>query len=176
MEVARSLDPSIHPITVLFQNVLATLPTGCATLKRESIRGNPKDFTVALIPSNESSAEFGATMFGGELYSAHFGRGEIFTTYEAPWELKLPRSARLDQQLSALSKMCRAVIAGRCEHRLERRSTRGQIFVSETEIYRVADMGVGLLFRPRKNVEVTTYAPYYPGAECHTLPSQGQPL
>lgn len=157
------------PVTGLFQHILDTLPTGCAALTTEptnlkSIRG----FSVVLVPSNKHSAEFGAVVFEGELYSAFFGRGLVFTTFEAPWELNLLRSAGLDQQLDVLAKMCFAVIAGRCEHRFERRSTRGSIYVSEKEVYRVGDIGLMRLIWPRRNPQAAVqYAPYFPGAESH---------
>jgi hypothetical protein len=153
-------------VTVLFEDILATLPSGCASLRTERAKGAPGP-AVVLVPSNKQSAEFGAMVMDRDLYSAFFGRGATFTTFECPWELNLSRSAGLDLQLEVLTKMCVAVIAGRCEHRFERYSTGGVICVSEKEIYRVRD----LYFWPRKNLEVVHYAPYYPGAESHTRPS-----
>ncbi len=152
----------------LFQQILDILPAGCASLRVDPGK-DADDFGVSVVPTNERSAEFGAMLFGSRLYSVDFGKEPTFTTFECPWEINLPRSAGLDRQLDVLAKMCLAVIAGRCEHRFERRSTRGVINVSEGEVYRVGDMHIGRLFRPRRNPEVLQYAPYYPGAATHRL-------
>jgi hypothetical protein len=126
------------------------------------------DFSVALIPSNEQSAEFGAAVMGDSLYSVFFGRDPTFTDFECPWEIGLRRSSGLAPQLDVIRKMSIAVIAGKCEHRFERRSILGTISVSETERYRVRDIPLLGWLRPRRNVEAVRYAPYFPDAENHT--------
>jgi hypothetical protein len=40
-----------------------------------------------------------------------------WTTLELPWEADLPKDASLDLVLDEIQKVCRAVIAGCCEHR-----------------------------------------------------------
>jgi len=157
-------------VTSLFERILVTLPTGCAVLTVERQKAPDGFFSVAIVPANEQSAEFAATVLGGDVYSTDFGRGQVFTTFEAPWELNLPRSATLDQQLDVVSKMCLAVIGGRCEHRFERRSTVGVIQVSEKEVYSVGDTSPLRLLLPRKNAEIRRYSPYCPGVENHILP------
>ena len=158
--------PTGSRVAGLFQHILDTLPTGCASLRIEPAK-DPEIFSVSLIPSNERSAEFSATVLGNRLDSVDFGKSPTFTHFECPWEIGLPRSAGLDQHLDVVAKMCLAVIAGRCEHRFERRSTRGVIYVSEKEVYRVADIGIMWLIRPRKNPYSLQYAPYFQSAESH---------
>lgn len=160
-------DATGRRVTHLFDDILATLPDNCASLKIEPQKSF-NGFSVALIPSNERSAEFGAVVMEGDLYSAFFGRGSTFTTFECPWEIGLRRSDGLAQHFDVIRKMCLAVIAGRCEHRFERRSVQGTISVSEKEGYRVGDIPLLGWLRPRRKVEVIQYAPYFPGAENHT--------
>jgi hypothetical protein len=124
---------TVNLVKGLFQNILESLPAGCASLRVDPIK-EADFFGMSLVPANERSAEFGAMAFGEGLYSLFFGKSPTFTNFECPWEINLPRSAGLDRQLDVLAKMCFAVIAGRCEHRFERRSTRGVIYVSEKEV------------------------------------------
>ena len=158
--------PTGNLVTGLFQHILDTLPTGCASLRIEPAK-DPEIFSVSLIPSNERSAEFSATVIGDGLDSVDFGKKPTFTCFECPWEIGLSRSAGLDHQLDVIAKMCLAVIAGRCEHRFERRSTRGVIHVSEKEVYQVGDVGIIGLIWPRRNLRAVQYAPYFLGAESH---------
>jgi|SRR5208282_3381686 len=155
-------------VTGLFQRILDSLPAGWALLRVEPSQRYREIFSVSLVPSNERSAEFSATVLGDRLDSVDFGRKPTFTQFECPWEIGLPRSAGLDRQLDVVARMCLAVIAGRCEHRFERRSTRGSIYVSEKEVYRVGDTGLMWLIWPRRNPQpAVQYAPYFPGAESH---------
>jgi hypothetical protein len=162
---------TVNLVKGLFHNILESLPAGCASLRVDPIK-EADFFGMSLVPANERSAEFGAIVFGDALYSVDFGRKPTFTCFECPWEINLPRSAGLDRQLDVLAKMCLAVTAGKCEHRFERRSTRGVIYVSEKEAYRVRDMHLMTLFRPRRNPRTLQYAPYFPGAETMLKPSQ----
>ncbi len=159
-------DTTTRQVTRLFEDILATLPEGCASLKIEPEKGID-GFSVALIPSNEQSAEFGAMVLESGIYSAFFGRGSTFTTFECPWEIGLRRSDGLAEHMDVIRKMCLAVVAGRCEHRFERRSTRGVIHVSEKEVYQVGDVGIIGLIWPRRNLRAVQYAPYFLGAESH---------
>jgi hypothetical protein len=141
-------------VTGLFQDILESLPTGCASLRIQPTK-DPQIFSVSLVPSNERSAEFGTMVSEDGIYSVFFGKKPTFTDFECPWEIGLPRSAGLDRHFDIIRKMCLAVIAGRCEHHFERRSTRGLIHVSEKEVYRVADIGIMRLLWPRrKNLQV----------------------
>jgi hypothetical protein len=154
-------------VTMLFEDILATLPESCASLEIQPQEGF-NGFSVALIPSNKRSAEFGAMVLEGSLYTAFFGKAPTFTDFECPWELGLRRSSGLPPQLDVLRRMCLAVVAGKCEHRLERTSTRALIYVSETEIYQGGDSPLLGWLRPRRTIEAIHYAPYFPGAENHS--------
>jgi len=147
----------------LFDDISATLPSRCAHIECKNPR--KEIIEMALVPGNEDSAEFGAIFLDGDLYAAFFGRGKLSTTYECPWEFNLRRSDGLEKQLAVIERMCLAVIAGRCEHRLGRLSIRGTINVSEQEVYQVTDLP---LFPPRRQRQLIQYAPYYPGAESHS--------
>ena len=147
----------------LFEDIHAALPSGCAELVSRPTSDN-FGFEVALISSNERSAEVGGMIMDGELYSAFFGKAPTFTTFEFPWEVGLSRKSGLDAQLEALRKMCLAVIAGKCEHRHGRVGTRGTIFASETKVFCVTDYPILAIFRRQRDPKVTRYAPYYEGA------------
>lgn len=147
----------------LFDDALATLPSGCAQVECRKPRNEILE--MALVPGNERSAEFGAIFLDQELYAAFFGRGKLFTTYECPWEFNLRRSDGFEKQLAVLEKMCLAVIAGRCEHRLGRWTTRGTIYVDEQEVFRVTDLLTFRLQRPRLLIQ---YAPYYSVDQNHS--------
>ena len=147
----------------LFDNIAATLPLGCAQVECRQPREEIVE--MALVPKNEEAAEFGATFLDGDLYAAFFGRGKISTTFECPWDLHLRKSDGFHRQLAVLEKMCLAVIAGRCEHRLGRLSIRGTIYVGEREVYGVRDLPI---FHPRRQRQLIQYAPYHPSAERHS--------
>jgi|SRR5580658_1702405 hypothetical protein len=160
-------DATQRQVVRLFEEVLSTLPANCASLE---LRTPPKEKDiedVALVPTNEKSAEFGVTLIGGELYAVFFGRGTLSTTYECPWEIGLRRRDGLAEHLAVIEKMCLAVIAGRCTHRYQRLGIEGAIHVSERQAYRVRDVGLLRIFSPRRLVSAVQYAPYFPAAENH---------
>jgi len=161
-------DATQKQVMRLFEDVLSTLPTNCASLE---LRTPPKvkDIEdVALVPTNAKSAEFGVILIGGELYAAFFGRGTLSTTYECPWEIGLGRRDGLAEHLAVIEKMCLAVVPGRCTHRYQRRGIEGAIQVSEREVYRVRDVGLLRIFSLRRLLSVVQYAPCFPGAENHS--------
>ena len=160
--------PTGNLVNGLFQRIFESLPSGCASLRSEPAK-DPEDFSVSLVPSNELSAAFSVMVLGDRLHTVDFGKKPTFTYFECPWDIGLPRSAGLDRQLDVLAKMCLAVIAGRCEHRFNRRSTEGVIYVSEKQVYRVGDINLMALFRPRRDSSAVQYAPYFPGAEAQAL-------
>ena len=149
----------------MFEEILAALPSGCASLQR---KGERKEFPeeVCVVPSNGSSAQFGAMFFGGMLYGAFFGRAPFLTTYEAPWELNLGRRDGFDKQLGALKKMCEAVVAGRCEHRIRMLSLVGIISASDGSTFRVDDL---LAFHRRRLRKTLIYEPYERGSDSVAL-------
>jgi len=160
-------DATVRQVKRLLEDIHATLPAGCAELRSRPTIDN-FGFEISIIPANEQCAEVGATIVGGDLYSADFGKAPTFTTFEFPWEVGLSRKSGLDEQLEALKKICLAVIAGNCEHRHGRLGTLGAVFANETEAFRVTDYYPLAIFRRRVGPEVTRYAPYYEGAATHS--------
>jgi hypothetical protein len=152
-----------HKVAQLLEGIRGTLPTGCAELVSRPMSDN-FGLDVALIPSNEGSAEVGCMIIGDELYSAFFGKAPTFTTFEFPWEVGLSRKSELDEQLEAFRVMCMAVVAGNCEHRRGRFGTSGTIFVTETKVFRVTNYPILAFFQKRRNPTVMRYAPYREGA------------
>jgi len=152
----------------LFEDVLSTLPANCASLEHRTPPKEKDIEDVALVPTNEKSAEFGVILIGGELYAVFFGRGTLSTSYECPWEIGLRSRDWLAEHLAVIEKMCLAVIAGRCTHRYQRLGIEGAIDVSEREVYRVRDVGLLRILAPRRLLSAVQYAPYFPGAENHS--------
>lgn len=141
----------------MFDEVLATLPSGCASLQRkEEEKDAPAE--LAIVPANEASARFGAIFFGGKLYAAFLEREPFSTTYEVPWELNLHRTDGVEKQLAALRKMCEAVVAGRCEHLVTTFSLLGTIRAADGSVFRVCDIPC---FHPRRLRTRIIYDPYY---------------
>ncbi len=141
----------------MFEEVLATLPYGCASVEQKE-EGKDAPAEVSIIPSNPAAAQFGAMFFGGKLYAAFFGREPFFTTYEAPWELNLCRRDGFDKELGALKKMCEAVVAGRCEHRVTLFRLVGVISAYDGSVFHVGDIPV---FHPRRLRATIIYEPYH---------------
>jgi hypothetical protein len=143
-------------IVRFFEEILSKLPSGACSLRRKD-KDRRSCAEVALIPTNESSAEFGAMFHDEKLYGTFFGRDRFFTTYEVPWELKLELSDGIGKQLAALNDMCQAVIAGMCEHRVTKFSVLGVIRPSAENVYRVWNLGI----HPRRQRMAILYSPYY---------------
>ena len=146
----------LSQVARMFEEIVATLPPGCATLRCKE-EGEKAPAEVAILPVNEGSAEFGAMFFGRRLYGAFFGREPLWTTYEAPWELNLDRRDGVEKQLAALRKMCEAVVAGRCEHLVTMFSLLGTIRAADGSVFRVCDLPC---FHPRRLRERIVYEPY----------------
>lgn len=141
----------------LFDDLLNLLPPGTATL--ESMRTEKDDGTIIrLKPANQRAAEFGAHIEDGglSLIDVFFGGG---TTFELPWEAKLPESADIDAILGIVRGLGLAVIAGRCEERFGLLGVRGKIQVDETNVYRSTHY-----FYPRLYPKTVQYEPFCPGA------------
>lgn len=164
MILSDTLDVAAKQVIRLFEDILATLPPGCATLEWRVTKMFPN---IAVMPTNVKSAEFGVLVNEPSLYGISFGRGKLTSQFECPWEIGLKRSDSLDRQLSVLERMSRAVIAGRCEHLLAHISIRGTIYVSEKEIYRISDLPK---LPPRWRKQIIRYEPYYPTPKNHQSP------
>lgn len=156
-------DSAEKQVVRLLEDIVSSLPSGCARIEFKNLK---KGFTeVALVPSNDHAAEFGAMFFDEELYAVFFRRGKCSTTYECPWEIKLTLSDSLEKHLAVLKRMCLAVIEGKCEHRLGHISLRGSVYVDESEVYRVIDLPK---LPPRMQAQVIRYLPFCPGAEKYS--------
>ena len=161
-----------NQVAQIFQEILATLPSGCASLLHiEEEEGKDHPAEVSLLPSNAASAPFGASFFSGRLYGAFFGRPPLITNYEAPWELNLRCSDDLEKHFAVLKKMCEAVVAGKCQHRIGTLSLTGMIRASDGSIFRVVDLSV---FRPRLVRKIVVYEPYKAGFEAAAPSSSTQ--
>jgi hypothetical protein len=152
----------------MFEEVLSTLPHACASVQQKE-EGKDAPAEVSIIPSNPAAAQFGAMFFSGKLYAAFFGREPFFTTYEAPWELNLRRQDGFDKELGALKKMCKAVLAGRCEHRVKIFRLVGVISAHDGSVFRVGDLPV---FHPRRQRGTIIYEPYHQSANVDQLSSE----
>src|SRR5690348_12167752 len=81
----------------LLEDIVSELPEGVATLEASRTRDN-QGTIVSLTPANEQSAGFSAhTQDGLPLVDVSFGHG---TTFELPWEAKLPNDASFDAILN----------------------------------------------------------------------------
>ncbi len=156
-----SNQPEADQVAHMFQEILSTLPSGCAVLQRKE-EGKKAPAEVSIIPSNAASAEFGAMFFGGTLYAAFFGRDSSFTTYESPWELQLTLSDGFETQLGVLKKMCEAVVSGSCEHRITTFSLLGTVRASDGSTFRIRNIPI---YHPRRLRRTVIYEPYDPGAQ-----------
>jgi hypothetical protein len=155
MTKARDIsDKNGRRLVQLFEDILATLPTGVAALEARRTRDD-RGTIVRLRPANAESAEFSAHVEDGyALVDVSFGRG---ATFELPWDADLPNNATFDTTLETVLAMCRAVIAGRCEDRLGFLGIRSTICVDEKRVFRMTDF-----FHPNLHPRVVRYGPYYP--------------
>jgi hypothetical protein len=76
-------DATQRQVVRIFEDVLFALPANCASLE---LRTQPKEKDieeVALVPTNEKSAEFGVILIGGELYAVFLGVGPFLLLMSA---------------------------------------------------------------------------------------------
>ena len=146
-------DRNVDRLIGLFQELLATLPPGAATLN--SKRTERDDGTIVwLKPAREKAAEFTAHVEDGNrsLIDLTFGTG---TTFELPLESRLPHDATFDMMLEAVREMGLATIAGRCGEYFGFIGIRGTIEVSEGNVLRSSRF-----FYPRVIPKLVRYEPY----------------
>jgi len=168
--VKRSDDTSEETgrqVTSLFEDILATLPESCASLRIEPQEGF-NGFSVALIPSNQRSAELGPWSWK-VLFTPHFlERHPPSPTSNARGSLAFDvlqgfrRNSMRSGKCASLSSLEDASTGSNVVH------PEALIYVSETEIYRSGDAPLFGWLRPRRTIEVIHYAPYFPGAENHS--------
>jgi hypothetical protein len=151
--IAKTSEQRLGQLTAVFREVLATVPTGAATL--ESIRTENDDGTIVwLKPLNSRSAQFSAHIEDGHpsLIDVSFGSG---TTLELPWEAKLPNDATFEMVLEVVKHLALAVVAGQCEERFGFLGIRGTIRVDARNVYRCTHF-----FYPRFSPRTVRYQPY----------------
>lgn len=136
----------------LLKKLLGELCPGEASLDVRSVSGG----TVAVLePTNPSSACI-VTHAERGLELIDFSFGKYGPTWELPTEGYMPNPSKADL-LHEVEEMCRAVIAGRCEHRRRLLSVTGQVRVGN-HTYRVRDLLVWHVNPPFKGVR--KYDPY----------------
>jgi len=145
-------------LVALFERLIAELPPNVATL--DVRRGTQKhDGVVAVLtPTNRAAARVVAhtvNAFG----LVDFSFGEYSPTWELPFEGHNSK-ANEKELLHEVEEMCRAVIAGHCEHKRGLLSIRGSIQVHNRP-YRVTNLPV---FRAVPRLRGTRkYEPYISG-------------
>jgi hypothetical protein len=140
-------------VAQLFEDVLATLPAGAATLETRRTHDD-RATIITLKPSNKKSSAVSVHMEdGGKFVDVSLGE---LTTLEFPWEAHLPKDPSFDLVLEEMKKICLAVIAGHCEHRFGFLGIRGTIRVGG-EVYRCTHF-----FYPRLCPKTVRYEPYLP--------------
>jgi hypothetical protein len=118
----------------LLQRLLAELPSGIASLDVKAVSAG----TLAVLkPTNRASACITTHAENG-LPLIDFSFGEYAPTWELPLEGH-NRNANKRQLLLEVEELCRAVIAGHCEHTRGFLSVSGEIRV-EGRPYRVREM------------------------------------
>jgi hypothetical protein len=140
-------------LITLLRRLIAELPPNLAAL---DIKRPKSDGVVALlIPTNPAAARIVVHTANG-LGLVDFSFGEYPPTWELPYESHNPK-ANKKELLNEIEEMCKAVMAGNCEHRRGLLSIRASIRVG-SRTYKITDLPVlhaALpLFRTRK------YEPY----------------
>ena len=142
----------------LLKHLLAELPPDVASLEVKRATPSGEGMIAVLRPQNPAAASVVAhTENGLGLVDLSFGE------YGPTWELPIEgynSKANKKELLQEVEDMCRAVIAGNCQHKRGLFSIRGNIQVNN-HLYRVTDMFV---FRPVPPLRGTRkYEPYVGG-------------
>ena len=138
----------------LLEDIHSHLPPGIATLEARKTKDNHGTI-VWLRPTNTNAAEFSAhTEDGLAVIDVSFGKAG--TTFELPWDAKLPSDATFDTMSEAVREMCIAVISGMCEDRQGYLGLRGTILLEGKRALRVTHF-----FYPSWHRSVLRYAPYH---------------
>jgi hypothetical protein len=146
-------------LVTLLKHLLAELPPNVASLEVKRATPNGEGVIAVLTPQNPAAASVIAHTENG-LGLVDFNFGEYGPTWELPIE-GYNSKANKRELLQEVEDMCRAVIAGNCEHRRGLFSIRGNIQVSN-HLYRMTDM---LVFRPVPPLHGTRkYEPYIAGS------------
>jgi len=142
-------------LVALLKQVLASLPSNRASLEVKGARRNGEGMIAVLKPKKSGAASIVAHAENGPPL-VDFSFGDYEPTWELPIEGHNPKANR-KELLQEVEEMCRAVIAGNCEHKRGLLSIRGRIQVGDRQ-YRVTDM---LVFRPTPPLHgIRKYEPY----------------
>lgn len=144
-------------LVALLKNLLAELPPNAASLE---VRRAGRDGVVATLkPANRAAASIVVHAENG-LALVDFSFGEYEPTWELPLEgYSLKPSKK--ELLKEVEEMCRAVMAGHCEHRRGLLSIRGTIHVGNRP-YRVTHW---LVFRTAPRLRGTREYESYVGPQ-----------
>ena len=152
ISIMKSSSENTSHLVGLFQELLSTLPSGAATLGSNRTK-NDDGTVVWLKPGKKRAAEFSAHIDEGtSLIDVSFGAG---TTFELPWDFKLPKEATFDMMLEAVRAMGFAIMSGRCQEYFGFMGIRGTIEVSEGNILKCSSF-----FHPRLLPKLVRYEPY----------------
>jgi hypothetical protein len=152
ISIMKSSPENTSHLIGLFQVLLSTLPSGAATLGSNRTK-NDDGTVVWLKPAKKRAAEFSAHIDEGtSLTDVSFGAG---TTFELPWDFKLPKEATFDMMLEAVRAMGFAIMSGRCQEYFGFMGIRGTIEVSESKILKCSSF-----FHPRLLPKLVRYEPY----------------
>lgn len=147
----------------MLKHLLAELPPNVASLEVKRATPKGEGVIAVLIPQNPAAASVVAHAENG-LGLVDFSFGEYGPTWELPMEGYNPK-ANKKELLQELEEMCRAVIAGNCEHKRGLFSIRANIQVGNRP-YRVTDM---LVFHPVPPLHgARKYEPYIAGPVATT--------
>jgi len=144
-----------NELIALLKDVLASLPPNVASLEIKRAKPNGPGLIAVLRPQNSSAASVVAHAENG-FPLVDFSFGDYGPTWELPAEGYNPK-ANKKELFRELEEMCRAVIAGNCEHKRGLLSIRGRIQVGDRR-YKVTDL---LVFHPVPPLRGTRkYEPY----------------
>jgi hypothetical protein len=140
-------------LVALFERLQAEMPRGAASLAVQHLP--PNGVVVKLSPRNPASASVWAHAENGRAL-VDFGFGAYGPTWELPIEGDNP-AANKDELMREVEEMCRAVMAGSCQHKRRFLSVTGSVQVRDRP-YKITDL---LQFRPKPPLHGTrVYQPY----------------
>jgi hypothetical protein len=123
-------------LVALFQRLIAELSQNVAALDVRRAKQKHDGVVAVLTPTNRAAARIVAHAVNG-MGLVDFNFGEYSPTWELPFEGYCTNASK-QELLQEVGEMCRAVIAGSCEHKRGLLSIRGSIQVGSRS-YRVTD-------------------------------------
>lgn len=105
---SEELSPSKDELLALFEQLVNSLPQGCASISVNPLTGG-MDFALDLVPGNPNAAAIGAAIHEGAVIYLYFGHGAVF---------EVPDTGRRYTSFPCLDEvraLCSAVMAGKFE-------------------------------------------------------------